>query len=114
VAAVALVALEAAVLAGYALTVVPSLAGARLAMGVTTVGFFWVYAAGLAFCAWRLLRLQSWARAPVVLAQLIQVMVGVSFWGGATTAIGVGLVLLGVVVLVGVFHPASIAALAAD
>jgi hypothetical protein len=38
----------------------------------------------------------------------------VSFWGGATTAIGVGLVLLGVVVLVGVFHPASIAALAAD
>lgn len=111
---VCLVVLEAAVLAGYAITVLPALEGSRLAMGLTTVGFFGVYAAGLAFCAWRLLRLQSWARAPVVLAQLIQVLVGVSFWGGPTTLVGVALVLVGVVATAGVFHPASLAALAAD
>jgi hypothetical protein len=73
-----------------------------------------VYAGFLGLCAWRLLRLHSWARAPVVLAQLIQVMVGVSFLGGATTPVGVGLVLVGVLTLAGVFHPASIAALATD
>jgi hypothetical protein len=112
--AVALVALEAVVLAVYSLTVVPTLERSRLEMGVTTVGFFLVYAGFLAFCAWRLLRLQSWARAPVVLAQLIQVMVGVSFWGGATTAVGVALVVVGSLALLGVFHPASVAALAAQ
>ncbi len=112
--AAALVALEAVVLAGYAGAVVPTLEADRLAMGATTVVFFWAYAGFLGLCAWRLLGLRSWARAPVVLAQLIQVMVGVSFWGGATTAVGVALVVVGVLALVGVFHPASIAALATD
>lgn len=81
-------------------------------MGVTSVAFFLIYGSFLAFAAWQLNRRSSWARAPVVLAQLIQILVGGSFWGGATTYVAVTLILVGLVVLAGIFHPASIAALA--
>ncbi len=56
-------------------------------------------------------RLRSWARAPVVLAQLIQLLVGFGFWGGGTTLVAVVLVGVAVAVLVAVLHPRSIAAL---
>jgi hypothetical protein len=48
-----------------------------------------------------------------VLAQLIQVLTATSFWGGATTYVAVAGILIGLVVLAGIFHPDSIAALAA-
>lgn len=109
--AVSLAGLEAVALVLYGATLVPGLSGERLVMGLTSVAFFWAYGAGLAFCAWQLYRLNSWARAPIVLAQLIQVMVGVDFWGGSTTAVAVLLIAVGVLVLAGIFHPASLAAL---
>lgn len=108
--AVSLAGIEAAALVLYGASLLPGLSGERLVMGFTSVAFFWAYGAGLAFCAWQLYRLNSWARAPVVLAQLIQVMVGVDFWGGSTTVVAVLLIGVGALVLAGIFHPASLAA----
>lgn len=112
--AASLAAVEAAVLVLLGLAEVVALQGERLVMGATTVAFFWLYGGFLGFAALRLRQLQPWARAPVVLAQLIQIMVGVSFWGGATTAVSVLLVLTGILTLSGVFHPASLAAVDSD
>lgn len=106
--------LEAVALVLQGLLLLPALEGERLTMGLTSTLFFTMYGVGLAWCAWCLARGQSWARAPVVLAQLIQVLLGFGFWGGDTTAVAVVLVVVGVVVLAGVFHPRSLAALDQD
>ncbi len=81
-------------------------------VGISTGLFFVLFAGFLGFCAWRLWRLQSWARAPIVMTQLIQVPVAVSFWGsGWTNSVTVGLVVLSLVTLAGIFHPESLEAL---
>jgi hypothetical protein len=82
-------------------------------MGITSVAFLVLYGAFLGLCAHRLWHLHSWARAPVVMGQLIQIPVGISFWGGSTIPIAVVLLVSAAAVLVGIFHPRSIAALAA-
>jgi hypothetical protein len=109
--AVALTGVEALVLVVQGLALLPAMDSQRLTMGVTSSLFFVVYGGALGACAWQLHRLRSWARAPVVLAQLLQVMVGASFWGGATTPISVVVVAVGLATLVGIFHPSSLAAL---
>ena len=96
---------------GYAVLEIANLSGSRVAMGVTTSGFFGLYGVGLIVCAWRLTRLESWARAPLVLAQLIHLGLAWSFWGGSTRPVSVVLLLAAAIVLAGVFHPASIDAL---
>ncbi len=111
VAAVCLVGAEAVALVLLGLAEVGVLSSSRAVMGLTTALFFVGYGAGLGACAWQLLRLRSWARAPVVLAQLIQIPVAWSFRGGSTTLVAVLLGVAAVLVLVGVFHPASLAAL---
>ncbi len=108
--AVALAALEAAVLVIYGLSLLPSMDGERLALGASTVLFFAVYGGFLGYCAAQLYRLRSWARPPVVLAQLMQILVGASFWGGSTSVIAIVAVATAVLAIAGVFHPASIAA----
>jgi hypothetical protein len=113
VAAASLVAVEGMLLVLYGVAEIFALTGARAAMGVTTAVFFLAYGAALVFCAWSLTRLRSWARAPVVLAQLIQALVAWGFRGGDTAAVAVALLLAAVLVLVGIFHPASVDALAA-
>jgi len=112
--AVGLVALESLVLLAEGVSLLPALRADRLTMGVTSVAFFLLYGGFLGVCAWQLRRLRSWARAPVVLAQLIQILLGTGFWGGATTVIAIALIAVGVVVLGGILHPASLAALDAD
>ena len=111
--AVSLTFLEVFALVAEGLSLLPNLSGERLAMGATSVAFFLVYGGALGWCAWNLRRLRSWARSPVVLAQLIQVLTATSFWGGATTYVAVALIVVGLVVLAGIFHPDSLAALAA-
>jgi hypothetical protein len=111
VAAVALVGAEAVALVLVGGAELGVLSSSRATMGLTTALFFGVYGVGLGACAWQLLRLRSWARAPVVLAQLIQIPVAWSFRGGSTTLVAVALAAVAVLVLAGVFHPASIAAL---
>jgi hypothetical protein len=103
--------LEAVALVVYGVVQLGSLSSDRMTMGVTNVLFFVVYGVGLAACAWQLLRLRSWARAPVVLAQLIQVLIAWSFRGGTTTSLAAALGLVAVLALVGVFHPSSTRAL---
>jgi hypothetical protein len=112
--AVSLAALEAALLIFQGLALIPALEGERLVMGATSVAFFVLYGGFLGYCAWSVYRLRSWARAPLVLAQLIQILVGASFWGGSTTIVAIVAVSTGLLALAGIFHPASLAALDTD
>lgn len=91
-----------------------TLSTARLVMGLTTAVFFVLYGAGLLLCAWQLTRRASWARSPVVLAQLIQLGIAWSFRGGGTTWLAVVLAVAALVVCAGVLHPDSIDALSDD
>jgi hypothetical protein len=109
--AASLVAVEGLLLLGYSVLELASTNADRVAVAATTSIFFLVYGAGLVLCAWGLTRRHSWARSPVVLAQLIQLGVAWSFWGGETTAVAVTVGAVAVIALVGVFHPASLAAL---
>jgi hypothetical protein len=114
VVAASLVAVEGAMLLMLAVLEAFSLSLDRVTMGVTTAAFFTAYGAGLLFCAWQVTRGHSWARSPIVLAQLIQLGVAWSFRGDGTTPIAIGLAVVALVVLAGVLHPASVAALAED
>jgi hypothetical protein len=78
-------------------------------MGVTTAVFFLGYAAALLLCGYGLLRLSSWARSPIVLAQLIQLGLAWSWRGNP--AVAVPLALAAIAILVAIFAPASLAAL---
>jgi protein-S-isoprenylcysteine O-methyltransferase Ste14 len=111
--AASLVAVEGLLLLGYAVLEVASVDADRVAVAATTGIFFLVYGAGLLFCARGLSRCRSWARSPIVLAQLIQLGVAWSFWGGSTTVVAIAVAAVAVIVLVGVFHPASLEALEA-
>jgi hypothetical protein len=114
VVAASLVAVEGLVLLLLAVLELASLSSQRLTMGVTTTGFFAVYGAALLLLAWSVHRGRSWARSPIVLAQLIQLGLAWSFRGGDTTLVAVALAVVAVVVVLGLFHPASIDALADD
>jgi hypothetical protein len=81
-------------------------------VSVPTGLFFVVAGLFIAYCAHRLWRLHSWARAPVVMLQLIQIGLGFSFWGtGVFKAVSAVLMLVAILVLVGIFHPQSLRAL---
>lgn len=103
---------EGVVLVVYAVIVVLDLTGDRVAMGLTSSGFLALYGGFLVFASARLLRLDDWSRAPVVMAQLIQALVGFSFWGGDTVPVAIALIAAAIVALGGVFHPRSLAAMA--
>lgn len=105
--AASLVAIE-----GVLMLVLAVLEAASLSSGgVVLAGFFLVYGAGLLLCAWSVYRRQSWARSPIVLAQLIWLGLAWNLRGGDGTWASVGLAVVAVVVLAGVLHPASIDAL---
>jgi hypothetical protein len=108
--AVTLVGLEALSLVVYGLVQLPALTSERATMVITSTLFFVVYGVALGVFGWQLRRLRSWTRAPVVLAQLIQLGVAWSFRGGTTTGLAAALAVVAVVVLAGVFHPVSLRA----
>jgi hypothetical protein len=114
VVAASLVAVEGLVLLLLAVLELASLSSQRLTMGVTTTGFFAVYGGALLLLAWSVHRGRSWARSPIVLAQLIQLGIAWSFRGGDTTLVAVALAVVALIVVVGLLHPASIDALADD
>jgi hypothetical protein len=76
--------LEAMGLVAMGVVEIVSLDSDRLVVGVTTTVFFVVYALGLAVAAGALSRSRSWARAPLLLAQLIQLGLAWSFHGTST------------------------------
>ena len=112
VVAASLAAIEGLLLLGYAVLEVASLDSDRVTMGVTTAVFFAGYGGLLLLAARAVTRGQSWGRSPLVLAQLIQLGLAWSFRGGDTTIVAVAIAVVAVVVLVGLFMPASIEALA--
>ena len=114
VGAAVLVGLEGVLLCVLAVLEVAALDSGRLTLGITTGVFFLVLGAGLVFCAWGLFRVRSWARGPVLAVELIGVLLSFSFWGGETTVVAVLILLGSLAALVGVLHPASTRALAAD
>jgi hypothetical protein len=111
VVAASLVSVEGLLLVVFAVLELASLDSDRVAMGATTSIFFLGYAALLLLCAWSLVNGHSWARSPVVLTQLIGLGVAWSFRGGDTTGVAVAIAVVAALVLVGVFHPASLEAL---
>ncbi len=114
VVAAVLTALEGLFLLGYAVLELASLDPDRAAVAVTTSVFFAAYGGGLVLCAWSVTHAHSWARSPIVLAQLIQLLLAWSFRGEATALVAIVIGVVAVAVLVGLFHPASVDALADD
>jgi hypothetical protein len=112
VVAASLVAVEGILLLGYAVLELASISSDRAAVALTTALFFAGYGALLLAAAWAVTHGRSWARSPIVLAQLIQLGVAWSFRGGETTVVAVAMAVVAVVVLVGVLLPSSIDALA--
>ncbi len=110
--AASLVAVEAVLFVILSVAELLDLESSKAVMGATTAVFFLVYGAGLALCAWAIWRLRSWGRAPIVVAQLIQLLVAWSFWGGETTWVAIGAGVVAAIVLAGIFHPQSLDALA--
>ncbi len=111
VVAASLVAVEGGLLLLLAILELASLSGQRVAMGLTTSLFFVIFGAGLLLCAWQLTRRRTWARGPVLFAQLIQLGIAWNFRGGATTWVAISLAIVAVVVLAGMLHPQSLEAL---
>jgi len=80
-------------------------------VGLSTGLFFVAFGLFLGYCAWRIWLLHSWARAPIVMTQLVQIPVGISFWGGGwTNTVTIVMILLSGIVLAGIFHPQSLQA----
>jgi hypothetical protein len=112
--AAAVVVVEALSLLGVGVSVVVGSDTRRLLLDVTTTVFFLLYGGGLMLCAWGLSRGRRWARAPVVLAQLIQVLVSWSFFSGATRWLAVLLAGSALVALAAVLSPPATRALVED
>ena len=72
VVAASLAGVEALLLVLFGIAELRSVSVNKATMGITTSMFFAVYGAGLGYCAYKLRKLESWPRAPIVLAQLIQ------------------------------------------
>jgi hypothetical protein len=95
----------------YGLGEVLNIDTGRLTMGVTTSIFFVAYGAGLLLCAWGLNGVRTWARGPVLLAQLIWLGLAWNFRDGSTLPVAIALAVAAVLTLAGLLHPRSIEAL---
>lgn len=106
-----MVALEGLLAIGLAVAEAVDIDRDRWVNGLTTAIFLAAYGAGLLLVARGLSRVKSWSRSPAVFAQLIQLGVGWSFWGGDTGWIALVLAASAVVALIAIFQRASIEAL---
>ena len=114
VVAAALAAVEGLLLVAYAVLEAAHTHAERAAMGVTTSLFFGLLGGLLAWCGWMVVHGRAWARSPIIVAQVMFLGLAYNFLGGSTTWVAVALALVAAVVLVGLLHPASLAALAGD
>ncbi len=108
VVAASLAAVEGGLVVLFGLAELRGLSSEQVSLGLALSAFFVGYGAALVFCSWQLSRARTWARGPVLLAQLIQLGVAWSFWGGRTTWVSVSLGVVALIVLAGLLHPQSI------
>jgi len=110
--AAGVVGLQALVLVVCAVLVLANLGGVT-GLGVSSAIFFLVCAAALLLCAAALGARQSWARAPIVLAELIGLGLA---WDARHDALwlSIALLVLAVATLASLLNPASLAALAPE
>jgi hypothetical protein len=111
VVAASLAAIEGALVVFFGLGELKNLSSEQVSAGLAIGVFFVGFGAALIFCAWQLSRARTWARGPVLLAQLLQLLAAWSFWGGATTWVAVTLGVVALIVLAGLLHPQSVDAL---
>lgn len=111
-AAASLVAVQAVVLILLAVLEVASLADDRRSLGLSTAVFFGAYGVVLLTAAWGLHRRATWARGPVLITQLI--MLGLAWNVRDLVAVAIALVVCAVIVLAGMLHPDTVAALDRD
>jgi len=83
----------------------------RAVVGVGVAAFMIGFAVLLLAAGHALLRSRRWARAPIVVVQVIMVPVGWSFRGGQTTWVAVAMIAAALLTLVLVLHPRSTRAL---
>ena len=111
VVAASLAAVEGGIVVMLGLVALRDLSSERISTGLAIAVFLAAYGAALLFCSWQLSRARTWARGPVLLAQLIQLGVAWDYWGGGTTWVSVLLGVVALIVLAGLLHPQSIDAL---
>jgi hypothetical protein len=112
--AASLTALEGLLVVAYGVLEAANLHADRAAMGVTTSTFFVILGGALVACAWLVGRARPGARSPIVVVQVILLGLAWNFWGGSTTWVAGTLAAVAILVLGGLLHPASTAALTAD
>ena len=79
-------------------------------MGLTTAVFFAAFGVLLMACGWLITRGHTWARGPILLAQLIGLGLAWNLRGGETTLVSVAIAVVALIVIAGMLHPASIEA----
>lgn len=104
-----MVVVEGLLLLGLAVAGLVDRVPAHVEVSVSVAVFFAAYGAGLLFCAWGLTRLEGWTRGPVLITQLI--VIGIAWNARENVALAVGLAVVGVVAIVAMLQPASVAAL---
>lgn len=77
----AIVSVEALIFAVLAVLELFNVSSGRVGLGVGVTLFLVIIAAGLLFAAWRVAQGDSWARSPLVFAQLIQLGLAWNFRG---------------------------------
>lgn len=111
VGAAALAVLEAVVALVFGVVEIARIRASRAVVGVGVSLFMVGFAVLLLVAARGLLRLRRWARAPVVVVQLIMLPVGWSFRGGQTTWVAVSMIVVALLTLVMILHPRTTRAL---
>jgi len=109
VAAAISLALEAFIALGYAVLEIGEVRVSRAVVGVGVAILMACFGVFLLFVARSVFRGKRWSRGPAVATQLILLPLALSFAGGGTTWVSVGLAALAIAVLVGVLHPRSTA-----
>ncbi len=103
--------LEALALVVLGLAAIVDIHRDRIAEGLTSAVFFWIYALGLAACARGLWRARRWPRGAILLTQLIALGMAYSFWGTSQRWLAPVIAIPALAAVFCVLHPATTAAL---